>query len=273
MGQTNSYNRSGAGDAGFDFASGGDISGGGVFGVPNAPTRKKFRHPMAVFFHLVFKISAVVIYLFGSAFGSEFLGLFVALVFLISADFWVVKNITGRLLVGLRWWNYIDDEGQSHWVFENRAAMAAAAGGAAGGTSGPGGSQAQADAEFVLFSQSQQEQSSAEANRATGRDATVFWAALFFSPLLWFVFLISAIFSFNIHWVLFVGMALVLSLSNLYGYFRCRFGSNANASSVIGQYVGPKMLFNLMRAGAASQQQQQQPEQTMFQSGKGTTPA
>lgn len=92
-------------------------------------------------------------------------------------------------------------------------------------------------------------------------------------------------------------MALVLSLSNLYGYFRCRFGSNANASSVIGQYVGPKMLFNvsfsycliwcftrcdlnvcilvllqLMRAGAASQQQQQ-PEQAMFQSGKGTTPA
>ncbi len=40
-------------------------------------------------------------------------------------------------------------------------------------------------------------------------------------------------------------MALVLSLSNLYGYFRCRFGSNANASSVIGQYVGPKMLFNV----------------------------
>ena len=44
---------------------------------------------------------------------------------------------------------------------------------------------------------------------------------------------------------LFVGMALVLSLSNLYGYFRCRFGSNANAGSVITQYVGPKMLFNV----------------------------
>ena len=27
---------------------------------------------------------------------------------------------TGRLLVGLRWWNYVDEEGQSHWVFESR---------------------------------------------------------------------------------------------------------------------------------------------------------
>lgn len=149
---------------------------------------------MAVFFHLVFKITALVIYLFGSAFGSEFLGLFVALVFLISADFWVVKNVTGRLLVGLRWWNYIDDDGQSHWVFENRAAASSAASSAPGSSAGGA-----ADSEFVLFSQSNAD----AVNRAatSGRDATVFWAALFFSPLLWFIFLISAIFSFNIHWV------------------------------------------------------------------------
>jgi hypothetical protein len=35
-------------------------------------------------------------------------------------DFWTVKNVTGRLLVGLRWWNYVDEEGKSIWVFENR---------------------------------------------------------------------------------------------------------------------------------------------------------
>ena len=29
-------------------------------------------------------------------------------------------SITGRLMVGLRWWNYVDDEGKSHWVFEAR---------------------------------------------------------------------------------------------------------------------------------------------------------
>lgn len=23
-------------------------------------------------------------------------------------------------MVGLRWWNYIDDEGKSHWVYESK---------------------------------------------------------------------------------------------------------------------------------------------------------
>jgi hypothetical protein len=30
-----------------------------------------------------------------------------------------VKNVTGRLLVGLRWWNEIDERGSSHWKFES----------------------------------------------------------------------------------------------------------------------------------------------------------
>lgn len=36
-----------------------------------------------------------------------------------SMDFWTVKNITGRLLVGLRWWNFVDEEGQNHWKYES----------------------------------------------------------------------------------------------------------------------------------------------------------
>ena len=35
-------------------------------------------------------------------------------------DFWTVKNITGRLLAGLRWWNHIDEDGKSQWIFENK---------------------------------------------------------------------------------------------------------------------------------------------------------
>lgn len=31
-----------------------------------------------------------------------------------------LQNITGRLMVGLRWWNQVDDDGRSHWVFEAR---------------------------------------------------------------------------------------------------------------------------------------------------------
>lgn len=41
-------------------------------------------------------------------------------VMFLSMDFWTVKNVTGRLMVGLRWWNYVDEDGVSHWVFESR---------------------------------------------------------------------------------------------------------------------------------------------------------
>lgn len=34
--------------------------------------------------------------------------------------FLLFQNVTGRLMVGLRWWNQVDDDGRSHWVFEAR---------------------------------------------------------------------------------------------------------------------------------------------------------
>jgi hypothetical protein len=35
-------------------------------------------------------------------------------------DFYYLKNIAGRRLVGLRWWNEVDPQtGDSHWVFES----------------------------------------------------------------------------------------------------------------------------------------------------------
>jgi hypothetical protein len=39
----------------------------------------------------------------------------------LSLDFYYLKNIAGRRLVGLRWWNEVDTAtGDSHWVFESR---------------------------------------------------------------------------------------------------------------------------------------------------------
>ena len=30
------------------------------------------------------------------------------------------QNVSGRTLVGLRFWNQVDEDGESYWVFENR---------------------------------------------------------------------------------------------------------------------------------------------------------
>lgn len=42
---------------------------------------------------------------------------------LLAGDFYYLKNIAGRRLVGLRWWNEVNPQGgDSHWVFESAPA-------------------------------------------------------------------------------------------------------------------------------------------------------
>ena len=46
---------------------------------------------------------------------------FIMTMLLLAADFYYLKNIAGRRLVGLRWWNEVDTStGDSHWVFESQ---------------------------------------------------------------------------------------------------------------------------------------------------------
>ncbi|CAG8439068.1 1097_t:CDS:2 [Acaulospora morrowiae] len=77
-------------------------------------------HPVALFFHLLFRTAAVIVYLFGSLITSNFPLIFIICVLLLSFDFWTVKNVSGRLLVGLRWWNDIQPDGSNVWMFESR---------------------------------------------------------------------------------------------------------------------------------------------------------
>ena len=47
--------------------------------------------------------------------------IFIITMLLLAADFYYLKNIAGRRLVGLRWWNEVDTaSGDSHWVFESQ---------------------------------------------------------------------------------------------------------------------------------------------------------
>ncbi|XP_076680146.1 putative Golgi apparatus membrane protein-like protein CG5021 isoform X3 [Andrena cerasifolii] len=80
----------------------------------------KLKHPYVTMFHLGFRVAAIVVYMLCGWFSNSFIASFVTVVLLLSMDFWTVKNITGRLMVGLRWWNYVDDNGKSHWVFESK---------------------------------------------------------------------------------------------------------------------------------------------------------
>src|ERR1700753_97662 len=64
--------------------------------------------------------ASLLVYILGLWFTGNFILVFVLTVVLLSFDFYYLKNIAGRRLVGLRWWNEVNPQtGDSHWVFES----------------------------------------------------------------------------------------------------------------------------------------------------------
>jgi hypothetical protein len=139
------------------------------------------RHPVAAFFHVAFKAAALVLYLFQGLLGLEYVTVFISLTLLLAADFWVVKNVTGRLLVGLRWWARVKDDGSSEWVFESSPAHAS----------------------------------------KPALDRRLFWWALYTAPILFALFFVAAFLSLSFDHALVASVAGALTGANLAGYVKC----------------------------------------------------
>ena len=69
----------------------------GIFGI------NKAAHPTACLFHILLKAIPVGIYFIFPIFLSEKITVYIGIIIFSAMDFWATKNITGRLLVGLRW--------------------------------------------------------------------------------------------------------------------------------------------------------------------------
>ncbi|XP_037655852.1 Golgi apparatus membrane protein TVP23 homolog B-like [Choloepus didactylus] len=179
------------------------------------PKKSKVRHPVASFFHLFFRVSAIVVCLLCELSSSSFIACMVTVI-LLSCDFWAVKNVPGRLMVGLRWWNHIDEDGKSHWVFESRKA------------------------------------SPQENKTVSEAESRIFWLGLVTCPVLWVVFAFSALFSFGVKWLAVVIMGVVLQGANLYGYIRCKVGSRKNLTSMATSYLGKQFLRKNLENGQTS---------------------
>ncbi|XP_055963410.1 Golgi apparatus membrane protein TVP23 homolog A [Sorex fumeus] len=167
--------------------------------------KARIRHPLATFFHLFFRVSAIVTYVGCDWFSRSFVGCFVTVLLLLSLDFWSVKNITGRLLVGLRWWNQIDEDGKSHWIFEARKA-------------------------------------SPHHAAPTEAEARVFWLGLLVCPLIWVVFLFSTLFSLRLKWLALVIAGISLQTANLYGYVLCKLGDDSDVSRATAALLSPTVF-------------------------------
>ncbi|XP_042139478.1 Golgi apparatus membrane protein TVP23 homolog A isoform X2 [Peromyscus maniculatus bairdii] len=157
-------------------------------------------HPLATFFHLFFRVSAIVTYVCCDWFSRSFVGCFVTVLLLLAFDFWSVKNVTGRLMVGLRWWNQIDEDGKSHWIFEARKV-------------------------------------SPSHMAATEAEARIFWLGLIICPVIWIVFFFSTLFSLKLKWLALVIAGISLQAANLYGYILCKMGGEGDIGTVAASFL------------------------------------
>ncbi|KAK0733396.1 hypothetical protein B0T26DRAFT_684059 [Lasiosphaeria miniovina] len=151
---------------------------------PGALSWRLSSHPITLLTFLAFRVSSLLVYLFGLLlFTDSLVMIFIATILLLAADFYYLKNIAGRRLVGLRWWNEVDPStGDSHWVFES---------------SEPG----------------------TKVINAT--DSRFFWLAIYAQPLLWFVLAVVALFRLNFIWLPLVAIALALTITNSLAFSRC----------------------------------------------------
>ncbi|TMW64106.1 hypothetical protein Poli38472_014223 [Pythium oligandrum] len=153
------------------------------------------KHPVAAFFHLFFKVLALFLYLFGGVLFDSYVFLFVVCILLLAFDFWTVKNVSGRLLVGLRWWNRINDDGTNEWIFESHEDM----------------------------------------TEIDPLDARVFWVGLYTTPAIWVFLLVIAVLKFNVQWLLIVLVALTLSAANIIGYTKCKKDAKEKMQALMSQ--------------------------------------
>ncbi|KAK4673606.1 Golgi apparatus membrane protein tvp23 [Podospora pseudopauciseta] len=151
--------------------------------APGSLSWRLSSHPITLLTFLGFRVSSLLVYLFGLLFTDNLVMIFIITILLLAADFYYLKNIAGRRLVGLRWWNEVDPStGDSHWVFES---------------SEPG----------------------TKVINAT--DSRFFWIAIYAQPLFWIALAVVAVFSFKFIWLPLVAIALVLTITNSLAFSRC----------------------------------------------------
>lgn len=151
--------------------------------APGSLSWRLSSHPITLLTFLAFRSSSLLVYLFGLLFTENLVLIFIITILLLAGDFYYLKNIAGRRLVGLRWWNEVDpSSGDSQWVFES---------------SEPG------------------------TKNINPTDSRFFWLANYVQPLLWIALAILALVRFMFIWLPLVAIALALTITNSLAFSRC----------------------------------------------------
>lgn len=190
--------------------------------------------------------------MFGTLFSSSYVNLFICCVLLLAFDFWTVKNVTGRLMVGLRWNSVVEEDGRTTWKFEAQeeglrstsldvavfwVGLFACARARLRNRRRPCTQQSATDAvhahahAYTRTRVGPASEGTAHAPESAHRTAHAARSHSLapVSPLpsrspgvVWTLFGVGSFFRFKFEWLLLIIMALALSGANIVGYVRCK---------------------------------------------------
>ncbi|CAD8065918.1 unnamed protein product [Paramecium primaurelia] len=89
--------------------------------IQQLPSKTQDIQFLSQLFHCLFKGLAIFVFFIPEGL-LNLTYCFIIVVILSAIDFWTVKNITGRKLVGLRWWSEVKEDGSEEWIYECQVA-------------------------------------------------------------------------------------------------------------------------------------------------------
>ena len=161
---------------------------------------RKSSNPSVALMTVGLKIASLFFFLFLNIFTSNEAFVMIVVIIFDAMDFWYTKNISGRILVGLRWWNTYNPETQQEiWTFESK-----------------------------------NEKKESTIDRGT------FWLSLYGFTGAWLVLFIWECVIFNFMWACLCFISLAISGINTYGFFRCSKIQQKNMINIIKNYMNKK---------------------------------
>ena len=158
---------------------------------------KKSSYPMISLLTVLTKLAAIIsFFLFSIFLSNEAIIMFIVVLFG-ACDFWITKNISGRFLAGLRWYNLLKLETNTEiWVFEGKN---------------------ENNADFI--------------------DRGIFWYSLYFNDIAWVVLFLWEIIRLKFDWSFICLILIILTFTNSYGFYRSSNIQQKGTNFLINKYI------------------------------------
>ena len=151
--------------------------------------------PMTAAIHIILKIAIVAAYLILPFITTPF-NVLMIVVIAAAVDFWIVKNLSGRLLVGLRWWIDFNESGEETWKSECKVD---------------------------------------ERSNSAASDKAFWWTMVLFT-LIWVLLSVINVLKIDLTQITICLFCLSLLAFNLYSYYRCSKVQSENVQKLMTQY-------------------------------------